>query len=255
MKAKKIKTTLYIVTILWIALLTQVIVQSVLNDDARITQAFASADSDIVESRVEVAAEYGSRYLSEGDKKELIDYIAKGIGIHTEYSLKKRNKDNTVELIGEKLSQNGKVLIDIISTEKDVENNLKELVHYILVDMSIYEDSDSILSYKEKIENVMKEIEVKEYQSIVKFSGSYDGKLSLTKKEEISNKLLHNLEAKKISENITEDLYLVYGYTGIISDYIRTGGHKVNLNIVITYNEENDTTNLYLATPILNDNY
>lgn len=145
MKIKKIKTTLYIVTILWVALLTQLCVHRIMNEDARITQAFASADAHIVESSVEVAADYGNLYLSEVDKKDLIDYIAKGIGIHTEYSLKKKAAGNTVEIIGEKLSQNGKASIDIISTEVDVGNNVKELKHYILVRVKVYEDSDSIL--------------------------------------------------------------------------------------------------------------
>lgn len=255
MKAKKIKTTLYIVTILWIALLAQLFVHNIIDEESRITQAFASANADIIESKVEVAADYGNQYLSEEDKKNLIDYIMKSIGIHTEYNLKKRTGNHTVEYICEKLSQNGEVFIEIISAEKEVGNNLKEIRHYILVEISIYEDSNSILNYKDKIEHIMQEIEVEDYQSIVKLSGSYKGKLSLEEKEEISNKLLRDIEGKKISENITEDLFLVYGYTGLISDYIRTGGHKINLNIVITYSEDMDVTNLYLATPILNEEY
>lgn len=254
-KIKKIKMSIYIIAVLWVAVLTQIGVQILIQDDGRITEAFANTNSNIVASNVEVAADYGSRYLSISDKEELVKHIATKIGINTDYKLIHNEGKKSTELKAEKNSKNGNVTIEIISIENDTVHNTKETSHYIIVNVDIYENSKSILKYKNILEEAMNELEVLDYQSIIRLNGVYTGKLTFEKKTEITNELLSNLEAKIVSESREDELYVVYGYTGLISEYIETEKNKVNINIAMTYDEEKDKTNIYLASPILNEDY
>ena len=250
----KFKMTLYIIAVLWVAFLTQVAVHFLIQDEGRIIEAFANTNSNIVESKVEVAADYGSRYLNRKDKEKIIDSIASSIGIH-DYEIEEKKGSNSFEYKAEKKSKNGEVFIELISIEKDTDHGTKEIKHYILVNVGIYEDSASIIQYKEVIEDAMKEINVLDYQSIIRFNGVYDGKLTLDEKIQITDELFRNLDGEIISENRDNNLFIVYGYTGIIKEYIKTNDNKINVNVVITYNEETDKTNIYLASPILNEDY
>ncbi|ROR25689.1 TATA-box binding protein [Mobilisporobacter senegalensis] len=251
----KFKMTLYIIAVLWVAFLAQVAVHFLIQDDGRIIEAFANTNSNVVESKVEVAADYGSRYLNHEDKEKLIRYLASSIGINTDYEIEQKKGSKSLEYKAEKKSRNGEVCIELISIEKETEHGTREIKHYILVNLGIYENSNSIIEYKEIIEDAMKELNVLDYQSIVRFNGVYNGRLTLDEKIQITNELFQNLEAKVISESREDDLFIVYGYTGLIKEYIETNGNKVNINVVITYNEQADKTNIYLASPILNEDY
>lgn len=250
----KFKMTLYIIAVLWVAFLTQVAVHFLIQDEGRIIEAFANTNSNIVETKVEVAADCGSRYLNRKDKEKIIDSIASSIGIH-DYEIEEKKGSKSFEYKAEKKSKNGEVFIEIISIEKDTDHGTKEIKHYILVNVGIYEDSASVIQYKEIIEDAMKEINVLDYQSIIRFNGVYDGKLTLDEKIQITDELFRNLDGKIMSENHDNNLFIVYGYTGIIKEYIKTNDNKINVNVVITYNEETDKTNIYLASPILNEDY
>lgn len=254
-KNHKFKMTLYIIAVLWVAFLAQVAVHLLIQDDGRITEAFANTNSNIVESKVEVAADYGSRYLNNEDKEKLIKYIATSIGLNTDYEIIQKKGSKSVEYKAEKKSRNGEASVELISIEKETDHDTREIKHYILVNVGIYENSNSIINYKEIIEDAMEELDVLDYQSIVRFNGVYNGELTLEEKTEITNELLQNLEAKVISESREDDLFIIYGYTGLIKEYIITNGNKININVVITYDEQTDKTNIYLASPILNEDY
>ena len=44
-------------------------------------------------------------------------------------------------------------------------------------------------------------------------------------------------------------------HTDKIDDYVLNGSLKTNLNVAITYDEENDITEVYMATPFMNEDY
>lgn len=254
-KNHKVKMTLYIIAVLWVAFLAQIAVHFLVQDDGRITEAFANTNSNIVESKVEIAADYGSRYLNHEDKEKLIKYIASSIGISTDYEIEQKKGTKSIEYKAEKKSRNGEVTIELISLEKETDHETREIKHYILVNVGIYENSNSIINYKKIIEKALEEVNVLDYQSIVRFNGVYNGRLTLDEKIKITNELFQSLEAKVISENREDNLFIVYGYTGLIKEYIETNGNMINMNVVINYDEQTDKTNIYLASPILNEDY
>lgn len=247
---KKLKYIFYFIVIVWIGAFTQLAVNKFYTNEKRMMEAFADIQSDVIESKLQFTADYGTDYLDETDKKNLIQYFAKEIGLNSDYKISlSKGKDSEV-ISGTKQSKSASTVIEVVST--NVNNTIN---HYILITLKIFEKTDSILEYKNIVEKAAKSLEVKEYQSLITLNGKYNGKLSIEEKSNVVDKLVKRLQGVIINEKRTEDLFTVYAYTGLIEDYITITGEKVNVNIVVNYDEREDNTNIYLATPILNEDY
>ena len=80
--------------------------------------------------------------------------------------------------------------------------------------------------------------------------GSIEGTLNSTEKNELADGLLDRLGAKVVTENRDRDIFTIYAYSKGAGSYITIGGNKINMNIAIGYDEEQDRTKVYLASPI-----
>lgn len=247
--------TVYVIAVLWISVFTQIIVNQFFSSSDRMIDAFADTNSNIIQSEIKVIADYGTKYLSEEDKKSLIDYIAGSINLNTDYAFKTNSSSALKEISVDKPSKNANTKIKILSLDRVENDGSKQVDQYIVVDLNVYENIDSVLTYKKLIENILKELEVVDYQTTILFTGNYDGKLSSEEMNQITDELIGDLQAKTVSENRNDDLFTVYAYSGLIDEYIVISGAKVNVNIAFTYDETNNQTELYLATPVINSDY
>ena len=58
-----------------------------------------------------------------------------------------------------------------------------------------------------------------------------------------------------VTGNRDDSIYTVYGYCGKIEEYVVFGSTKTNINVAITYDEQNNLTRVYMATPIISTEY
>lgn len=52
-----------------------------------------------------------------------------------------------------------------------------------------------------------------------------------------------------------EEMVRLYGYSRLIKNDRKYMGRKINFSIVITYNENDNITNVYFGSPIVNIDY
>lgn len=238
---------LYVVLFLWIAAGSQLIVNRLFISDQRVMEAFSSTSSNLEKSKLNFIADYGIRFLSEEDKKQLIQYIAKELGLSEPYQIETINENSNHAMIAYKKSKYAETIIEIVTTE--------EARQYIIVNLTLYDGDNNILKYKKRLEKSIEKIEIEECQSIVTFTGSYEGRLSNSETKKEIERIVTRLQAKVISESNVDGLTTVYAYTGLVEEYIVASGQPMNINIVVSYDEGQDQTILYLATPILNEDY
>ena len=251
----KIRATIYVLLVLWLAAGTQLAVNRAFMNDKRVIEAFADTKGDIVESRLELAADYGVRYLSEEDKKNLIGYLADTIGLDHSYSITSTGNDKVESLLAEKKGRNANTSIEVVSVREGKDGGIMRTRQYIVLRLSIYEKMDSILTYKSLLEKAVKELDAQDYQTLLTFTGTIEGRMS---KEEIDlevDGLLKKLQAKVVAENREENLYTIYAYTGLVGEYVKVSGSSMNINIAVNYDETTNKTNIYLATPVLNQDF
>lgn len=248
----KMKMTLYAIFVLSLAAMLQLAVNSTFISDARLIEAFSVGNAAETEGNLSCFASYKETYLSEEDKKQLLVYLAENLGLHTEesdWTEEKEEEKQTIRI--EKNAQDGDTTLSFISVGKETEKQQ----YYIHVELQLYHKLESLITYKKRLCSCLKELKVEEYQPLLSFTGEYDGMLSEQEKEQRIQEMLSILKADIISESDSEDAKNIYGYTEFLEEYLVVNQKRINVNLVMTYDEAKDTTKLYLAAPIYNKDY
>jgi len=262
---KKVIWGLYILAVLWMAVGAQFVVRRVFARETGITQAFVNTDTGLVESTLEMTAAYGKDTLTEADKKELISYLANGLGIKSEEKVDVTSNESRIEMTFVRKAKKADTTIKVISLLDNpvtdafaqVEES-REATHYIVVRLTIFEDMNSdILAYQKKLKDLLAELDIKQknVNTTLQFSGSYAGNLSLEEKNQVADEMIGNLEGEIVFESRENDLYTIYAYTGSIPEYITVDHNKINIQVAMSYDQSTDTTKVYLATPIISGDW
>ena len=123
--------------------------------------------------------------------------------------------------------------MSFISVGKETEKQK----YYIHVELQLYDKLDSLTTYKKRLSNCMKELKVEEYQPLLSFNGEYEGVLSEQEKEQRVQEMMSILKAEIISESSSQNTKNVYGYTEFLEEYLVVNQKRVNVNLVMTYDE------------------
>lgn len=248
----KMKMTLYSIFVLCLAGILQLVLNNAFISDFRLIEAFSIGNATEAEGNLSCFASYPKTYLSEEDKKQLLVYLAEELGIHTnENDWSKDKKEEKQILHLKKKAKDGDVSLSFISIGTKEESQ----EYYIYVELQLYHKLDSLLVYKKRLCNCLKELKVEEYQPLISFSGEYDGALTEEEREEREKEMFSILKAEVVNETTSANTTNIYGYTEFLEEYLIINKKRVNVNLVMTYDETRDKTKLYLAAPIYNKDY
>ena len=251
---KPIQITLYMAMVLWIAVITQVVVNHLFLKDFQITEAFIKTDMEEMESSLEIIAESQRKFLSEIDKKEIILKVANAIDLNIDRDITIIKEGSYSEYSFTKQAKRASSEIKVISLEEETKGTA-QMRHYIIVRINVLKSIQSIDDLKNDINKALDNFGISNKQIAMKFDGAYSGLISKDEKKSIASNLVKELHGEIILEYEENELYTVYAYTGLINDYIMSLDSKVNIQIAMTYDEENNKTIISLATPILFQGY
>ncbi|MDF2486907.1 MAG: putative rane protein [Herbinix sp.] len=251
---RRTKVTLYMATVLWVAVATQMIVNRVFQEDVGITEAFVKTNTEEMQSSIEIAAEYRTGELSAEDKKTLICDLAAKIGLTIDKEISIWEENGRSEYYFYKRAKRAASEIKVISVEQE-EDDTVVMKHFIIVRMSIQEGIAGIDKYKNILEGTFNKLEVKDMQITLKYEGNQEGDLTTIQKREVAQLLVDELQGEIALEYDEGDMYTVYAYTGLLKEYVTTLDNKINIQIAISYNEVTNKTRITLATPILSDSW
>ena len=144
--------------------------------------------------------------------------------------------------------------IQYTSIEEAVTDNVLDVQEYIFLRLSLHDSYSSVLAYRDILEKLMKKFDV-EPQITTNLKGSYAKELSLQEKNEITDEILKHIQGKVIIEHRSDDLFTVYAYSSLIPEYEVSNRKKINISINFSYDENEGKTYLYLATPIMNEDF
>lgn len=248
----KMKMTVYAIFILSLTAILQLAVNSTFISDSRLIEAFSVGNAADTEGNLSCFASYKEAYLTKEDKKQMLIYLAEELEIHTDESdwiEEEETEKQTIRI--EKSAQDGDTGLSFISVGKETEKQK----YYIHAEIQLYHKLDSLPVYKKRLCNCLKKLKVEECQPLISFSGEYDGMLSEQEREQRVQEMLSILKAEVVSENTSEDTKNIYGYTEFLEEYLVVNQKRVNVNLVMTYDEARNKTKLYLAAPIYNKDY
>ena len=236
-----------------------------------------------LDTYIEGYGKFGICYLTQEEKERLVENIASALGITSSYGLATVYEEEVNTTVLSKESVNGNVTIKAITqeqqhtentaepavtepqvtenadspagTEPQVTGNTNGLegtqpqAQYVYVNITVYNNIDCAVSYRELVEGMFDAMGI-QGNANMNLVGSIEGTLNSTEKNELVDGLLDRLGAKVVAENRDSDIFTIYAYSKGAGSYITIGGNKINMNIAIGYDEEQDRTKVYLASPI-----
>lgn len=252
---RKVKVIGYVVGILWLVVAVQVIVNHSFKDENKMLDAFTNTKSQVIKSQLKVVGQYGVRYLTEEDKETMIKFVAGKIGLEADTPIEKAQGTKTLTYTLQKKGTYADSNIEFISVDTENKSKAMETKQYLMVTLTIYEQLNNILNYKNMVEDALDELQLDSYDTAIFFEGCYDGQLSLEKRNEIVEEVMQQLQGRIVIDHRADELFTVYCYTPLVEEYIVSNGEKVNINLAFHYNEEANQTRVYMASPILNEEY
>ena len=239
------KRAMYAVIVLWAVLTAVYMTNMGRADKVSISTAFTdSVDGEEwceLDTYIEGYGKFGVCYLTQEEKERLVENIASALGITSSYGLATVCEDEVNITVLSKESVDGSVTIKAITQEPQVQ--------YVYVNITVYNNIDCTVSYRELVEGMFDAMGIQGNVNM-NLVGSIEGTLNSTEKNELADGLLDRLGAKVVTENRDNDIFTIYAYSKGAGSYITIGGNKINMNIAIGYDEEQDRTKVYLASPI-----
>lgn len=176
-------------------------------------------------------------YLSEDAKKMLLCDMAEDIGLNA-YRLEK-TEDNTEYALVQN-SVYGDVSLKIIYSQEK---------YYLIINMQLDKGIESTMAYRGIIQDICDRYGV-DCSVNAALSGAVNGNIGIEERNALCEKLLTQLRAKEVQSRKTMDMFVVYAYDRYESSYVMLGKNKVNVNISMEYDENNDMTVVHMAVPV-----
>lgn len=252
---KKVVMALYIVALFAVVVVIQLLVNRSFLDEGKLIKAFEQTKATPVRGKLQVVGNFGEKYMTTEDKESLIDYVSRQLGITDTLKKEVVRGDTTISITAQTKGASSQTDIEAISITDEGKKKIMQTTQYLYVTIDFFEDMSSVMGYKDIIEDTFEEVGIENVDSSVVLTGVYQGKLSRIDKDNITDTILEGMQGEVVTENRSDSIYTVYAYTHNIGNSLETEGSQVNLNIAFSYDEKKEETTLYLASPIVNEDY
>ncbi len=236
--------------ILLVGVVTKWITNWMLYRDVDMAEAFITTKSGCVETRLQVTADYGTDFLTEHDKQLLMEYMAGALGVTMDGAADMKETDASQVYTWTKPAARAETTLKVVTQKGTAAHT------YLYVELAIFEDSQyDILEYRDKLVRSLEDLSVLRVETTLQFLGAYEGNLDLSEWKRISNGMIKELNGKIIYENRDPDLYTVYAYSAGLPEYITSNGKEVNIQVAMRYEPDRERTVVYLASPIIREDW
>ncbi|WP_099190272.1 YwmB family TATA-box binding protein [Tepidibacter mesophilus] len=224
------------------------------NDYELILDSFEKTGSTFYNYNINGHAVMDNKFLSFEEMDIIFDELATKFDINKENMeyTRSEQKDFRQIYIYDKKSQNKaeRAISIIIDSERC--QNIEQT--HIIVDISTNQVYKGIVEDYIKLKNNLKKYSknIDVYSCI---SGFFEGKIDEKCYNNIANNILSSLDAQKKDEIRDDNILSITAYTKKLSDYIKYGEEKINVNTSVRYSEYYDKTFVYIGTPLITLEY
>lgn len=166
------------------------------------------------------------------------------------FSLSEGNNYNQLVICGQ--DDANRTITAIVVSYKDISLGTEETDLYI--DVIEYQEIENLEPLKTKIEDIYDKYNKKSKISTC-ITGTFKGKLSSSEIYKKISIALQTVDGYKVEGLVDDNLTSISAFTSNITEYLYTGNKKMNLNIAMRYNEYEDSTYIWIGTPIITTGY
>lgn len=239
---------------LWLIAFARIFIPEAKEEGLDIVTTFSNEKFMYTDSILKAEGSMGNKYYTDDERKELLEQIAKNVGLTEGYDIEVERTENQTTGTLIKTAKNAVTTIKMVTIETVKTQNLMILKNYLYINIEISNSLESAVYYKEKVKSIYENMGIVA-DITLNLVGSIEGGLNNTEKNNITDEIMKKLKAKVVTGNRDDSIYTVYGYCGKIEEYVVFGSTKTNINVAITYDEQNNLTRVYMATPIISTEY
>lgn len=193
-------------------------------------------------------------YYTEQEKTDWLVNAAGILNVPQDGFVETERNDNITAVSYVREGNNAKATFKFITKETELSPEEISLVNYMELKLSVEGVLDKAFEYRELFKDLCSGL-TEEQEITIEFSGKMDGRLDEKQMNAFADNLLSELSAKEVSSEFADGSLDLYAYSDIEEEYIVTGGEKVNINIVMAYDEIEDKTCVYLSLPVISECY
>lgn len=218
--------------------------------DQETVTAFSVVQDEATKEVIQGYGKFGDMELSVSGKKKMLENLAQKLGITEGYSYSGATGDQYDKIILKKNGKHATTILQMISMEQEG----KEPEQYIAVSIATEESIEQGVTLYQKVKRVYEEIGV-EAQVSLEVEMVQKGDQVNLEKGGLPDRIFRAVHAKKVDTIKENGIYTVYGYTRLEDRYLVLNKQKVNIQIVLWYDETQDQTYIKIGVPIVNSSY
>lgn len=272
------KAKISFLVVVWAIVAIQIFVnyQQKKNQSQSAVTTFSVVNNQVIEEMVEGYGYFGTMDLTTETKEKMLRNLADKMELEGDVSISTTKEDNWEKMKLTSDSGSTQATLQLVSLQQEED----ETEHYILMNIftqstlengkacynrmkQVYEEIGvqgqvSLEVVLEKDGNLTEDVEVDNSGVNSDLQGENDsvegGDLQGENNSEV-DMILQTMNASEVEEICENDIYTVYGYTRDEDSYMMQNGEKVNVQIVMYYDEEADKTYIKVGVPMVNSGY
>lgn len=220
--------------------------------ETTLIKTFSNSGANILSSEIYFSGRMPDSKESFDEQKLFTENLAQEIGVVKNDSYSCRDvRTDSIQKIEVSGMTNKNRAIDI---NLEMNEGIKGDEEILTISVTEYMTYSGLEEIKNEILEVLKKYDIHpKINSCI--TGNMNGSLSSESQNELCNRILQGAKAEKISTTTDRNLISVSAYSHNIEDSIRVSGRKMNLNLALRYNANEDKTYVWLATPVITTEY
>lgn len=250
------KSKIYLVVLIWASVFLQLAINnSIDREKMMVEQAMSQGVENLIEGSVKAYAYYGDQRLSDKSKEEMTKSLAKKLGVVSGYEICHEDLTNGRMTTLIKAGKNGDTTIKIISLRVADEYNQQTVENYVMVELKLKGTAAKTTSnYVDTLRGMYEDLGMNPTTNIYLCSQE-KGQLVSSEKDMMVDNYLESMDARAVQAVEFDNVYMVYGYSKNIDEYVYQDEEKINVNIAFDYDPVEDVTYIHMGVPFVDRSF
>ncbi|MBR1865487.1 MAG: YwmB family TATA-box binding protein [Lachnospiraceae bacterium] len=247
---KKIKISFLMVVWSIVAIQVYINHQEKTQRQSQTVTAFSVVQEQTGEALISGYGYFGTMELSGETRETMLVNLANKLGITDGYTFQDGEGEDFEKKLLVKEGKQAVTTLQLISmlgsgTEPD---------QYIVMEIRTRQNMEAAVSLYQRMKRVYEEIGV-DGDVNLEITLEQDGNASLEEPGGLTEQIFALTQAKEVDSIQKDGIATIYGYTKKEDSYLKWNGKKVNLQVAMYYDEEQDKSYVKIGVPIVNTSY
>lgn len=222
-------------------------------DDKVLLKAFKQSEAELYKADFNYWGKINSKYMNKEQLSKIILSTCKKLDFKNTKGIKISEKNGVRQAIW---VQNANKIDNstVIVAESILNRNSNKAESYLIIDDDLGKKINKIAEIRNAISKVYENYNCTPIKTIC-LIGQYNNKLKTNRIKDIEDKVFDSINASIVQRINTNDLNTATAYSPMLNNQFKQKGAKINVNISCSYNVNEKKTYLYLATPVIANEY